>query len=93
MLQPVGIIFKGSGFYSTDNRNGSSLANPGGGALPWSDPADSETAETKRGAGESSKESGTESPAASGKTETASVSSAGEAPKQSSSSDGGTDSE
>src|SRR5438874_10633068 len=31
VLQPVGIIFKGSGFYSTDYKSGSasSLANPG----------------------------------------------------------------
>jgi len=31
VLQPVGIIFKGSGFYSTDSRGGSSSAINGGG--------------------------------------------------------------
>ncbi len=29
LIQPVGIIFKGSGFYVTDNRAGSSTATPG----------------------------------------------------------------
>ena len=32
VLQPVGIIFKGSGFYSTDHRNGSATANDGASA-------------------------------------------------------------
>jgi putative FmdB family regulatory protein len=29
LIQPVGIIFKGSGFYVTDNRSKSSTATPG----------------------------------------------------------------
>lgn len=29
LIQPVGIIFKGSGFYVTDNRTSSSTAKPG----------------------------------------------------------------
>jgi predicted nucleic acid-binding Zn ribbon protein len=29
LIQPVGIIFKGSGFYVTDNRAKSSTATPG----------------------------------------------------------------
>lgn len=29
LIQPVGIIFKGSGFYVTDNRAASSTATPG----------------------------------------------------------------
>lgn len=29
LLQPVGIIFKGSGFYVTDHRSSSSTASPG----------------------------------------------------------------
>ena len=29
MIQPVGIVFKGSGFYVTDNRSKSSTALPG----------------------------------------------------------------
>jgi putative FmdB family regulatory protein len=28
VIHPVGIIFKGSGFYCTDNRSGSNLASP-----------------------------------------------------------------
>jgi len=29
LIQPVGIVFKGSGFYVTDNRASSSTATPG----------------------------------------------------------------
>lgn len=29
LVQPVGIVFKGSGFYVTDNRTSSSTATPG----------------------------------------------------------------
>lgn len=29
LVQPVGIVFKGSGFYVTDNRSSSSTATPG----------------------------------------------------------------
>lgn len=29
VFQPVGIVFKGSGFYSTDNRSSSRLSSPG----------------------------------------------------------------
>lgn len=29
VYQPVGILFKGSGFYSTDNRSSNNLATPG----------------------------------------------------------------
>ncbi|HEC35235.1 MAG TPA: zinc ribbon domain-containing protein [Anaerolineae bacterium] len=29
LIQPIGIIFKGSGFYVTDNRSSSSISSPG----------------------------------------------------------------
>lgn len=34
LVQPVGIVFKGSGFYVTDNRTSSSTATPGKKAAP-----------------------------------------------------------
>jgi putative FmdB family regulatory protein len=48
VLQPVGIIFKGSGFYSTDNRAGSASAKNGDGEKTDSSAAaDSKSAESK----------------------------------------------
>jgi putative FmdB family regulatory protein len=41
LIQPVGIVFKGSGFYVTDNRATSSTATPG---KKTSDPENSEKA-------------------------------------------------
>jgi putative FmdB family regulatory protein len=34
LIQPVGVIFKGSGFYVTDNRSKSSTAKPANSAKP-----------------------------------------------------------
>ncbi len=50
IIQPVGIIFKGSGFYVTDNRSGSSST--------LAPPKESETSKEKDGSGakESEKE-------------------------------------
>lgn len=42
VLHPVGIVFKGSGFYCTDNRSGSSSSS-----LPSSDKAEESKSETK----------------------------------------------
>ena len=41
LIQPVGIIFKGSGFYVTDNRAKSSTATPGSTKDTTSDSGDS----------------------------------------------------
>ena len=48
VIQPVGIVFKGSGFYVTDNRSRSSTALPGKKETSSSkDNGTSETVETK----------------------------------------------
>ncbi len=49
------VIFKGSGFYSTDNRKGSSMSDNGGSA-----PASSESGDAAAGGGESKAEAKTE---------------------------------
>jgi len=43
VLQPVGIIFKGSGFYVTDNRSGSAAGSNGS-----AEKSESSTSETKK---------------------------------------------
>ena len=55
LIQPVGIIFKGSGFYVTDNRAKSSTAKPGSAKKPSKDSKESTSIRTS----ESSSESGT----------------------------------
>jgi predicted nucleic acid-binding Zn ribbon protein len=47
VIQPVGIVFKGSGFYVTDNRSKSSTA------LPGKKESDSDTSKSDDKAGES----------------------------------------
>lgn len=47
LIQPVGIIFKGSGFYVTDNRAKSSTATPGTVSKESSDKKETESADTK----------------------------------------------
>lgn len=54
VFQPVGIVFKGSGFYSTDNRSSSRLSSPGvkaesndEGKLETKKPESSETNKSK----------------------------------------------
>jgi putative FmdB family regulatory protein len=51
VIQPVGIVFKGSGFYVTDNRSKSSTALPG--------KKESDNEGSSEGDGSSSKESST----------------------------------
>ena len=46
LIQPVGIIFKGSGFYVTDNRAKSSTAKPGNVKHKESSSGESTTGET-----------------------------------------------
>lgn len=55
LIQPVGIIFKGSGFYVTDNRAKSSTAKPGHTTKP------SETSEKSTSASASTSKSSSES--------------------------------
>jgi putative FmdB family regulatory protein len=51
VLYPAGIVFKGGGFYSTDNRSGSASSAPEGGTSASSDkPAEAAPAETKSAA-------------------------------------------
>ena len=65
VFSPVGIVFKGSGFYRTDSRSGGS-ADPGAGSKPGSDApaADSKPAgdSPKPGSDSSSKPGGDSSP-------------------------------
>ena len=58
LIQPVGVIFKGSGFYVTDNRAKSSTAKPGNAKKPK---APEKTKSTSTDASKSSSESGTKS--------------------------------
>ncbi len=62
VVNSVGILFKGSGFYITDNRNGSSgksAASDKGGAKKKSAEGDKSTAKAESSAQSSSKEKGT----------------------------------
>ncbi len=59
LIQPVGIVFKGSGFYVTDNRSKSSTAIPGTTKKPAK--AASTDTSTDTGASKSSSESSTKS--------------------------------
>ena len=57
VIQPVGIVFKGSGFYVTDNRSKSSTALPG---KKESD-SDTKTTETKTSSESTTKDKPAES--------------------------------
>ena len=58
LIQPVGIIFKGSGFYVTDNRAKSSTAVPGNTKKPKdSEKSASSSSETSTSSSESSSKS------------------------------------
>ena len=53
-MQPVGIIFKGSGFYSTDYKNGgASKAGDSMSDLPKTTSSESETAPATKGSSQS----------------------------------------
>ncbi|MFC1878451.1 FmdB family zinc ribbon protein [Chloroflexota bacterium] len=56
VFQPVGIVFKGSGFYSTDNRSSSAIRTPGS---TKSDSA--ESGDSKEKSGENSSDSSSSS--------------------------------
>jgi putative FmdB family regulatory protein len=79
VIQPVGIIFKGSGFYVTDSRKASSASSNGNSA----DKTESKTADTKASEGSSSKDSSSSKDGSSSKE---SSSSSKESSKESSSS-------
>ena len=58
LIQPVGIIFKGSGFYVTDNRAKSSTATPGNTKKPKaSEKSTSTSTDTSKSSSESSTKS------------------------------------
>lgn len=61
LIQPVGIIFKGSGFYVTDNRAKSSTAKPGSAKKPSKAPEKSVSASTNTDTSKSSPESSAKS--------------------------------
>ena len=61
LIQPVGIIFKGSGFYVTDNRAKSSTAKPGSSKKPSKVSEKSASASTNTDTSKSSSESSAKS--------------------------------
>ncbi len=71
VFSPVGIVFKGSGFYRTDSRNGSSASAP---AAKDKEKASSDSSSSSSESSSSSS-NGSDSKAAAKKTETASTSS------------------
>ena len=71
VFSPVGIVFKGSGFYRTDSRNGSSASAP---AAKDKDKASSDSSSSSSGESSSPSNGSADKPAAK-KTETASTSS------------------
>jgi len=56
LIQPVGIIFKGSGFYVTDNRAKSPTSVPGSAKKPEEASAESSDTKATASTGESSTE-------------------------------------
>ena len=71
VFSPVGIVFKGSGFYRTDSRNGSSASAP---AAKDKEKASSDSSSSSSESSASSSNGSADKPAAK-KTETASTSS------------------
>ena len=61
LIQPVGIIFKGSGFYVTDNRAKSSTAKPGSAKKPSKASEKSASTSTNTDTNKSSPESSAKS--------------------------------
>ena len=72
VFSPVGIVFKGSGFYRTDSRNGSSASAP---AAKDKDKASSDSSSSSSGDSSSASSNGSADKPAAKKTETASTSS------------------
>jgi putative FmdB family regulatory protein len=67
MLYPVGVVFKGSGFYSTDYNKGGAKASSNGGSESKSDSKSESKSESKPDSGSGSKsDSGSGSKADSG---------------------------
>ena len=61
LIQPIGIIFKGSGFYVTDNRAKSSTAKPGSAKKPSKASEKSASASTNTDTSKSGPESSAKS--------------------------------
>jgi len=70
VFSPVGIVFKGSGFYRTDSRNGSSASAP---AAKDKDKAASDSSSSSSSESSSGSSNGSDSKSAAKKTETAST--------------------
>jgi predicted nucleic acid-binding Zn ribbon protein len=64
VFQPVGVTFRGSGFYKTDSRGGSSSSKGAGGTGSSSDGAKSDSAKSDGAKSESSSSSSTPSTSA-----------------------------
>jgi putative FmdB family regulatory protein len=75
VFSAVGIVFKGSGFYRTDSRNGSRAADP---AAKDKDKASSESSSSSSSTSDSGSSNGSADKAAAKKTEPAKSSSASE---------------
>jgi putative FmdB family regulatory protein len=61
LIQPVGIVFKGSGFYVTDNRSKSSTAKPVNSKKPSQSSTESSSTTTSTSESSSESKSGTNS--------------------------------
>ena len=72
VFSPVGIVFKGSGFYRTDSRNGSSASAP---AAKDKEKASSDSSSSSSSESSSTSSNGSADKAAAKKTETAGTSS------------------
>jgi len=84
LFSPVGVVFKGSGFYKTDSRSTTKTAASGSGASTDSKssaPSESKPSESKPSGGESSTPSKPAASSGSGSTGSGSASSSGDGSK------------
>ena len=85
VFSPVGIVFKGSGFYRTDSRKGSSAPTP----ASSSSSSDSSSSAGEKKSGDSDKKAGEKSSTSSSSTSSSSSSSSGSSSSGSSSGSSG----
>jgi len=85
VFSPVGIVFKGSGFYRTDSRKGSSASTP----ASSSSSSDSSSSAGDKKAGDGDKKAGEKSSSSSSSTSSSSSSSSGSSSSGSSSGSSG----
>ena len=89
VFSPVGIVFKGSGFYRTDSRKGSSAPTP----ASSSSSSDSSSSAGDKKAGDGDKKAGEKSSSSSSSTSSSSSSSSGSSGSSSSGSSSGSSGE